>query len=134
MEMAINLSILALVLPVLYAGALALEETHAVALWHLQTADEVRTLAEALHRDARWGQPLPGDPLAWTRGGCTARYRLEAGTLSREQEGTCEGRQALATGVAAFRAEAGGITLEKDLALRPGRTQHDRVFLPLEAP
>ncbi|MFH1467955.1 MAG: hypothetical protein ABIO70_26450 [Pseudomonadota bacterium] len=134
MEMAINLSILGLLLPLIYAGALALEETHAIALWHLQTAAELRTVADELHRDVRWGRPLADEPLGWSRDDCAVRYRLEAGAVLRVGEGSCEGRQALATGVTALRREVDGVVIEKGLPLRPGLTQRDRVFIPLETP
>jgi len=134
-ELAICLTILIVLIPLVYAGALIVEETHSLGLWHLQSADQLRSVTEELRLDVRRGVPIEGQELAWKLDGCQVSYRVdERGVLSRELAEPCRGARGLATGVTAFERVQDGVELELTRVLRPTRQEHSRFFIPLEAP
>lgn len=134
-ELAICLSILIVLIPLVYAGAITVEETHNLGLWHLQSADQLRTVTEELRLDARRGTPVPDQRLSWTLDGCQVSYRVDdRGVLLRELAEPCHGTRGLATGVTAFDRVPGGVELELTRMLRPTRREESRFFIPLETP
>ncbi len=135
MELAICLTILIILVPLVYQLATIVEENHAIGLWQLQTAEELRTVAEELRLDQRQGTPEPGEAVAWARQGCTVHYRVDPQrVLLREAPEACGGSRALATHVAGFRRLDEGVEIEFVNRLRPTIEQRERVFIPLEAP
>ncbi len=133
-ELAIVLSISVLLIPMVYAGAQAIEEVHELALWHLRSADQLHSVAEELRLDERGGERQPGATLAWQRGTCRVVYRVdEHGVLLREASVACGGTRALATGVTTLAAVEGGVELELTHVLRPTRQERTHLFIPLEA-
>lgn len=134
-ELAIVLSISIILIPLVYSGVHAIAETHALGLWHLHSAEQLRTVTEELRLDARAGAAVQGTPLTWRRGACLVSYRVdEHGVLSREADEACGGTRALATGVTALDPVEGGVELELTRILRPTRREHTRVFIPVEEP
>lgn len=128
-ELAICLSISAILVPSVFLFVRSLETTQRVARWHLETADAVQRLDEALQRDALRSAAEPG-ALAWG-GDCPVRYAVtEAFALERRD---CGGAQVLATGVRELRRVPGGVEVSFVLALSEDVQRHSDVFLPLEA-
>lgn len=128
-ELAICLSLLIILTPMVYRYALDITDRLEVARWHLATADAARTVAEALQQDARRG-PLASDAVQFAQDGCTVRYAVEERALVRED--SCAGRQTLARGVEAVSREAGGVSLRFSLPLRVSRIQQQDVFVAVE--
>jgi len=131
-ELAICLSILAIIVPLVYAGARAVGDTHQLGLWHLQTADEIRTIREELRADARRGLPLPDQPLSWRLGDCTVSYQLDGDVLLRHAPAACGGSRALAVGVEAIEPSDLGVAITFVRILRPTLEQRSTVFIPME--
>ncbi len=131
-ELAICLSILAILVPLVYAAARGVEDNHQIGLWHLKTAQEVRSLADAMRADQRQGQPVDGESLSWKLGACTVRYRLDpVGAVLREAPSACGGSAALAAGVEALEPQPGGVEITFLRHLRPTREERSTVFIPL---
>ncbi len=134
-EMAICLSVLVVLVPVVYALATGLEEAHDVARWHMRCADELRTVAEELGHDARASLPVASAGVAFEVPGCQVRYRIsEERVLLREAGEACGGTRALARDVASLRRQAGGVELVFARRARPSLEHRSTVFIPLEAP
>jgi len=111
------------------------QDNHALGLWHLQTADELRSLTEELRLDAQSGAALEGEEVAWSRGDCTVRYRVDPRrVLRREAPEACGGSRGLATNVDQLRRVVGGVEIEFARRLRPTNEQHTTVFIPLGTP
>ena len=134
-ELSVTISIVAVLVPVIYGLALAVEENHALALWLLRCADDLRTLEEELQADARRGTLLDGPLPAWNEGSCEVRYRLDdAGVIHRDAPPACGGSRALASGVGVFERQAGGVVVVFRAPLRPTHIEQASIFLPLEVP
>lgn len=134
-ELAIVLSLLGLLVPLVWRFALGLEDQRSIALWHLATADAVRTLSEELALLDRGSRRLAPD-LAWDRQGCTLRLEHDpgAGAIVRNTSPECGGSQVLARGVETLLVVPGGVEVTFLLPLRPNRAERSTLFLPLEAP
>lgn len=134
-ELAISISILAIVVPLVFHTATGWEENHALALWHVQTADSLRTVTEELRLDAWGGEVLESGEgeLRFERGDCIVRYAVDpAGTLVRRAVAPCDGTRALARGVSSLERVPGGVEIVFSRVLRPSRVHRSRVFVPLE--
>lgn len=130
-ELMIVLSCLAIATPVAWGLMAKLADNRALALDQLATAQELRTVADALQLDRRAGQRVAGEALSWQLGACTVRYRLDGTTLLRDAGPACGGTQTLATGVERFEVAPGGVHLTFARAVRPSRVQRTPVFLPV---
>lgn len=131
-ELAVCLSISAVLVPSVFVFARSLESTQRVARWHLENADAVQRIDEALQRDAQRGVVEQG-ALAWG-GACPVRYVVtEAFALERQAGEACGGTQVLATGVRSLTRVPGGVALSFGLALREDLLQQTDVFFALEA-
>lgn len=128
-ELAIVISISAILAPLIFLFARDLETLQRIARWHLETAASVQRIDEALRQDARGGARTE-----LTFGGpCAARYVLtEAFTLERQAAEACGGTQVLATGVRSMELVTGGVALSFVLPLREDLSRKTEVFLPLE--
>lgn len=129
-ELATVLSISAVLVPIVYRLALGFEDRHALATWHLETATDVRTIAEELRLDARRGDPDEG--VAWVVEGCVARYRVtDERVLLRETEEACGGTRGLARNVEMVRRVPGGVEVGFVRALRPEQAHRTTVLIPV---
>ena len=128
-ELAICLSLLAILVPTMYAYALGIEDRFSVGMWHLETADQVRTVSESLHIDQQNGALL--DDMQFLQGDCIISYRLEGDVLVRAT--SCGEDQALARGVSDLIRKPTGVELHFTRAIRASRAQHSQIFIPLEA-
>ena len=129
-ELAIVLSISAILVPAIYVFGHNLEHQRAVGLWQLEVADEVRSLGEALRGDrralkfsARGGLRLDGP------GPCSPiEYTLSPEkTIVRRAPAACGGETTLSTHVTRLTHEPGGITAT--FALDPVKTE---IFIAVE--
>jgi prepilin-type N-terminal cleavage/methylation domain-containing protein len=130
-ELMIVLSVLTLVTPLVWILATRAADNRDLALDQLSTAQEVRTVADALQQDRRAGQRWAGAPLGWRRGDCTVRYHLEGTTLIREAGPDCGGTQALATGVERLEVTSSGVHLTFARSVRPTLVHRTPIFLPV---
>lgn len=131
-ELAIVISISAILAPLLFLFARDLESLQRVAQWHLETAAAVQRIDEALRMDARSG-PRADGVLAWA-GPCGARYVVtETFALERQAADACGGHQVLATGVRSITPATGGVELSFVLPLRDDLSRKTEVFFPVEA-
>ena len=128
-ELAICLSLLTILVPLMYSYALGIEDRFSLGMWHLRTADQVRTVSESLQRDQQAGTLQDGS-VRFTHRGCTIDYRLTEDVLIRED--SCGGSQALARGVTALNRLPDGVALRFTQALRAERAQHTQIIIPLE--
>jgi prepilin-type N-terminal cleavage/methylation domain-containing protein len=131
-ELAIVISISAILVPLVYLFVRSVDEDRAVALWKLASADTVRTVSEQLRDDAR-DASLAADFTFTGEASCLpVRYVVTAAhTLERVAPAGCEGPRALAAGVSRLSRVEGGVELELELVLRPDHVRHERVFLAL---
>jgi len=129
-ELSVNLTVAAVILPLIYALARGVEDRVTIGLWHLETADGVQTVAESLRADARTGRLAPGEEPRFLRDGCAVVYRVdEEQVLLREGCGTTEG---MARFVASVARVEGGVELHFARPLRPGHIERSVVFVPVE--
>lgn len=129
-ELAICLSLLALLVPLMYSYALGIEDRFSVGMWHLETADQVRTVSESLRSDQQRGTLLDG-AVRFKHSACTVDYRLVDDALTRAD--SCGDTHALARGVTEMTREDDGVTITFTRAIRSSRAQHTQIFIPLEA-
>ena len=131
-ELAVVVSISAILVPLVFVFASQLETTARIAQWHLDNAAAVQRISEALRQDARSG-PRAGDALAWG-GPCAVRYVVtEAFALERQAAASCGGKQVLATGVRSITPVSGGVELSFVLPLAENDARKTEVFFPVEA-
>ena len=130
-ELAICLSIMTALIPALYALSLEMSDRTHLSSWHLETADAVRTVSEALRSDRLGGERLPTG-LSFRSGDCTSSYTLAEGSLLRSD--SCGGEQVLARGVSSLSAEPGGVEVTFRCVLRQNRFQEQVVFIAGGAP
>lgn len=134
-ELAFCLTVAAILVPLLYALARGMEDRASIGLWHLETADGVRSFADALRDDAQGGVIADGAGFEFLKGECTFRYRVDGrSVLVRETDAGCGGSQAIARSVDSVNRVPGGVEVVFARALRPGRAERSVIFLPLEAP
>lgn len=134
LELAIVLTVTALVLPGLYLHWRSLEGQLALAHWDVSTAEQVRTVYEELARDARLGQLAPQALEFRLRGSCASATWEVSGArrLTRAAPADCGGVRTLATGVEALRRVRGGVELDFAFEVRPDLVERRTVFLPVE--
>ena len=128
-ELAICLSILSILVPLVYGYALNIEDRSVIGHWHLRTADEVRTLAESIRADKQQGVP-DAEAVSFSMGTCTVTYPLEEGVLSRVD--SCGSRQVIATGVSEITRQPSGVRVVFAQALRADRAEQQAVFIAME--
>ncbi len=119
-ELAVCVSISAILVPSAFHFARSLEMTQRVASWHLETADAVQNIDEWLQHDAVRGA------LA-----CHVDYVVTPGLILERR--ACDGAQVLASGVRRFERVPGGVELSFVLPLREDLVRTTEVFLALEA-
>ncbi|MFZ5439875.1 MAG: prepilin-type N-terminal cleavage/methylation domain-containing protein [Myxococcota bacterium] len=119
-ELAVCLSISAVLAPAVWLFSRSLHAPVARGQWYLESAATVRAVAEQLALDQ-----APA---------CHARYALEEGDLVRVADASCGGRLVLARGVQRFERVTGGVELTLALRLRPDQVHEKTIFIPLEAP
>lgn len=119
-ELAICLSVSAVLVPLAWMFVRSLDVHVATGHWQLEVAQAVRTVAEQLERD----QP----------GTCHAHYALRGADLVRTADAACGGEQVLATRVSRFERAPGGVRLDFSSTLMPERARAVSFFVPLEAP
>ena len=129
-ELAICLSLLAILMPMIYTFGLQIEDRFRIGQWHLKNADTLRTVAEALQADQQGGV-LAAEGVAFAFDDCEVRYTLDEGAIVRSD--SCGVSLTLARGVAAMSREDGGVALLLEHRLRVGQAQQQTVFIPLEA-
>ncbi len=133
-ELAIVVSIAAILLPLVYSFAWHLESQRALVQWNLEVADATRSLNEELRLDRRAGGLVAGPALRFDRPTCPAEYLLVDQTLVRRADAACAGDRGLARNVGSFERVDGGVELIFVRALRPEQVHRTTIFLPLEAP
>jgi prepilin-type N-terminal cleavage/methylation domain-containing protein len=119
-ELAICLSISALLVPLVFVFVRSLDGHVSHGQWQLEVAQAVRTVSEQLERDQ-----------AST---CHAHYALRGTDLVRAADAACGGEQVLATRVSRFERQPGGVQLDFVQVLSPERSREATFFVPLEAP
>ena len=131
-ELAICLSVTAVLVPITYSFALGLEDRSLLGLWHLETADGVRTVAEELRRDAEQGEMTATTSVGFQIADCAVSYVVTgAKVLQRQASDACGGHRALARDVEAIRTSAGGIDITFARNLRANRSHRATVFIPV---
>lgn len=131
-ELAVVLSISAILVPSAFVFARSVESTQRLASWHLETAEAVQRIDEALQRDAARGGLDPSE-LSWG-GACRVNYAVtSAFAFERRAAEACGGTQVLANGVRQAKRVPGGVELSFVLALREDHLRQTAVFIPLEA-
>ena len=130
-ELAICLSLLAIITPLIYSYALGIEDRSVVGLWHLQTADSLHTVSESLQSDGRKGTLQPTG-IAFKQGDCTVTYRAEDAALLRTD--SCGITQTLAVGVSSLARESDGVSIGFTRHLRAGRDAEQTLFIPVGSP
>ena len=132
-ELAICLSITTLLMPLIYRYAIAIEDRSVLGLWHLETADGVRTVAEEIRLDAGRSSTVEGTDLRFRTAACEVQYTLsESQVLVREATAECGGTRALARDVEALTRTAGGVDITFARIMRADRTHRITVFIPVE--
>lgn len=130
-ELAIVVSLLALIVPALFVYARSLEEQHALGVFAVEVAEELRTVGEALRADLREGGFVDGQRVA-TAGRCGAEWVVTPSkTLERRASEACGGRQTLATRVTSLSRVPAGVELTFELELRPGLVRRHVVLVPV---
>lgn len=132
-ELALVLSILVIVSPLVWITVRRVEGRADDALWRLQIADSAGTVAGSIALDGRRGRSQP-DALVWQLDGCRVRYRVDDGALWRAGEGGCQAEQVLARDVQALDREEGGLRLVFARSVRQGEEQRVEFFLPEVSP
>lgn len=125
-ELAICLSLLAILVPMVYTYGIGVEDRLFIGTWHLQTADATRTIADRIQLDDRTGT-MSADAVQFQRGDCTIDYAVTDGALSRTD--SCGTAQVLARGITALSRESGGISVTFTRGLRVGRDQQTDIFI-----
>lgn len=134
-ELAIVLSVAAVLVPVVYGFVAHTEDQTQLGHWHLDSAVGLRTAAEELGLDARRGEALDGDEVGFQVGGCAVRYRVnDASSLVRDAPEACGGPRGLATSVESVAWGRGGVELVFARTLRPGRVHRTTAFIPVSRP
>ena len=134
-ELAIVISISALVVPAIYLFDRSLEEQRAIGLWHLEVADQSRTAAEALHADRRALNLPSRTGLRFEGPGTCApvEYAVTPGrTLVRRAPASCGGGTTLATHVTSFNRAPGGVTLKFAFELKPEQAVNTDFFIAVD--
>ncbi len=130
-ELAVCLSLLGLVTPLIYAFGRSVEDRLSIGLWHLDVADGVRDVADALREDARGGTAVAGQGVGFVRGDCAVVYQVDdAEVLVRRS--SCGGELGLSRGVSAMVWTAGGVALTHTFRQRPGATLQTVFFIPVD--
>lgn len=119
-ELAICLSISALLVPLCFMFMRTLEARVDLAHFHLETVEAVRTLGEQLERDQA--------------GRCEVHYAVADSALLRQAPAECGGDQVLAKRVTRFERVPGGVELTLTLRLSEHQQRDSAFFIPLEAP
>ena len=131
-ELAIVISISAILVPAVYLFARTLEDQQAIGLRHLEVADQTRTLAEALGADRR-GLHFSGPTSLKLEGPspcAPVEYSLTpARTVERRD---CSGTTTLATQVQSLGHVAGGVAIAFGFEKRPGLVLRTELFIPVE--
>lgn len=132
-ELALGLSISAILVPSIYLLGREMQNTERVTRWHLETAAAIERVDAELQSDVE-RQPLEaGKTVEWP-GPCPVRYTVTEGqTLERQAGEGCGGTRVLATGVQSFSRVPEGVELVFALRLAETATRQTKVFLPLEA-
>ncbi|MDP2269505.1 MAG: prepilin-type N-terminal cleavage/methylation domain-containing protein [Archangium sp.] len=118
-ELAVCVSISAILVPSAFLFARTLETTQRVASWHLETANAVQDLDEWFQHDALRSE------LA-----CHVEYVVTPALLLERR--ACDGTQVLARGVQRFARVHGGVEISFVLPLREDLIRTTEVFLALE--
>ncbi len=133
LELAICLSISAILVPGIYLFARQLEDTERVTRWHLETAAAIERIDAEIQSDVERQPLVAGKTVEWA-GPCPIRYALtDALTLERQAGESCGGTRVLATGVQEFSRVPDGVEVVFALRLAETVTRHTSVFLPIEA-
>ena len=134
-EMAICLTILSILVPIVYAALRGHMDHAAIAQWRLECADAARAVAEELRLDARQGAPRRGAEVVAFGGDCGGTYTVNAdGALVREAPAGCGPPRALARRVTSIAWAPGGVEVAFARTLRPSVTHRDAVFIPVLGP
>lgn len=128
-ELAICLTLLAILVPMVYAYALGIDDRFDVGTWHLQTADQVHTVSESLHADGRTARLLD-DAVQFRHDGCVIDYRIEGDALQRVD--SCGDTQTLARGVTGISRQPAGVEVVFTRRLRQDRSQQSVIFIATE--
>lgn len=130
-ELALCLTIAAVLVPLVYMFGARLEDNAAVAEWQLDVAESARTVAEELRLDARRGLPT-GDTVGFLSGACLVRYEVTDSALVRAAGEACGGSRGLAGTVESIAWVAGGVEVVFARVLRPDRAVRQAVYFPVE--
>lgn len=113
-ELAIVLTILAIVTPAVFLLMRSIADDHARAVARLEDADAVRLVSESLRQDLRTGRlaSAPAGLRVEGPGACfPVDYRVDGSVLVREAPAACGGAQALARRARSLSVEARVVTL-----------------------
>ncbi|MFT5680311.1 MAG: prepilin-type N-terminal cleavage/methylation domain-containing protein [Myxococcota bacterium] len=130
-ELAICLSLLAILVPMVYAYGLGVEDRILLGAWHLQTADATRTIADSIQLDDRAGA-ISADAPRFAQGDCTIDYAVADRALSRTD--SCGSTQVLARDVVALSRQPGGISVVFSRGLRADRSEQTTIFIAAGSP
>lgn len=131
-ELAIVLSISALLVPLVFLTARSWDEHRAAGLRQVAVADEVRSLGEAVRADRRALKFAgKGSLTLQGKGPCSpVEYAVtDAQTLVRRAPAACGGETALATHVTALAHAPGGLAVTFGFEVRPGTVVPTDVFI-----
>jgi len=131
-ELAIVISLLAIVTPLVYSGYVHVEERLTLARWSLETADAVTAISETLRADLRTHTVQDGSALTLA-GACSIAYAInEANVFQRQADAACGGSLGLARGVESVARTPEGLEIVFMKRLRPRLTHRSTVLIPLE--
>lgn len=134
-ELAIVISLSALVVPAVYLFARTIDDQRALGLRHLEVADQTRSLAEALQADRRTLLFSAPESLRLEGPGpCSPiEYALTpAKSLVRRAPNDCGGETTLATQVEAVSHPRGGFAITFGFEKRPQLLARTELFIPVE--
>jgi hypothetical protein len=128
-ELAICMSLMVVLVPLVYAFGLGIEDRLLLGTWNLQTADAVRTVADSIQLDDRTADLAPDAP-RFQRGDCVIDYTVADGALTRSD--SCGIAQVLARDVRSVSRQPGGIEVVFSRGLRADRSQQVQTFIAAE--
>ncbi len=109
LELAVVLSIISVLLPLVYALARDVDRSQQAALWQMQDAQAARTVTQELQRDlftlTEIATARESDVLLLSGPCGEVRYQALDGVLVRGAEAACGGTRALARNVRSFKGD-----------------------------
>ena len=135
-ELAIVVSISALLVPAIYLFERNLDEHRAVGLWQLEVADQYRSLAESLQADRRAFKFASSKSVIRFEGAgpcAPIEYTVsDSQTVVRRGAESCGGDSTLATHVSGLKRVPGGVAISLAFETRPEQAAKTDLFIAVD--